>query len=200
MVFLILPDDYRKINRLVHRPRAGESERRHIMTPTFVERGEIILVGMDFCGDPYTKAGGWSEENEIGRLWKRFMRFYQENKEHIKNRVSDSGYEVWVETDQLKETKDKYIFVGIEVESIQDLPLDLVVKVLPPTEYAVFTMKGEQIKSNWPDRIYKEWLPQSPYKEAHPFLIEYYDAERFKGMDNAESELDIYLPVNRGNS
>jgi AraC family transcriptional regulator len=165
------------------------------MTPKIVEKGSITLVGMDFCGDPYTKAGGWSQENEIGKLWQRFMRFYDKNKDRIQNRVSESGYEVWVETEDMKARKDKYIFVGVEVERVGELPLELVAKVLPATTYAVFTVKGEEITSDWGTRIYKGWLPQSGYEEAHPYLIEFYDSERFKGMDNPESELDLYLPV-----
>ena len=42
---------------------------------------------------------------------------------------------------------------------------------------------------------YEEWLPESGYLERDKFLIEYYDEKRFQGMDNPESELDIYVPI-----
>jgi len=41
------------------------------MQPTFVERDQIILVGFGFLGDPFATSGGWTEENEIGRLKQR---------------------------------------------------------------------------------------------------------------------------------
>ncbi|MCK4529257.1 GyrI-like domain-containing protein [candidate division WOR-3 bacterium] len=167
------------------------------MEPKIIERDEIILAGMDFYGDPFTKAKGWSEQNEIGRLWQRFMRYYDKNEDKIKNMVSEADYEVWVGSIEKLDEKDKYIFVGVEVEKIQDLPLQLVAKILPRTQYAVFTIKGKEIKSDWSSKIYKEWLPESGYKEAYSFLIEYYDHERFKGMDNEESEIDIYLPIKK---
>ena len=42
----------------------------------------------------------------------------------------------------------------------------------------------------------KEWLPDSGYEEAGKFVFEYYDDERFKGMENLEeSELDVWVPI-----
>jgi len=166
------------------------------MEPTIIEKDEIILAGMDFYGDPFTKAKGWSEQNEIGRLWTRFTSFRKKNEGKIKW-VSDGSYEVWIGMDEPEGSKNKYIFVGGDVESVKNLPLELVAKILPRTQYAVFTIEGKEIKSDWSGKIYKEWLPESGYKEAYPFLIEYYDKKRFKGMDNEDSELDIYLPIKK---
>lgn len=163
------------------------------MEPKIIERGEITLVGMVFYGDPFKEAAGWSRENEIGKLWTRFVA----KEELVRNRVGHGGYEVHIEPEEYEHTKNYYVFVGVEVEKVDALPLEMFVKVLPPSTYAVFTLKGKEITSNWGERIYKEWLPQSGYTEAHKFLIEYYDGARFKGMDNSESELDVYVPVTR---
>ena len=46
------------------------------MEPKIIEKEEIILVGMVSCGDPFKGAGGWSEENEIGKLWERFSTYW----------------------------------------------------------------------------------------------------------------------------
>lgn len=165
------------------------------MEPKIIEKDEIILVGMDFYGNPFEKGGGWSEQNEIGKLWGRFENFYKKNKDLLKNKVSGAGYEVWIEMDEQEESKNKYIFVGVEVLKIEDIPLEFVVKILPKSTYAVFTLKGKEIKSDWSNKIYKKWLPVSDYKEAYNFLFEYYDHERFKGIDSDESELDIYVPI-----
>jgi hypothetical protein len=58
----------------------------------------------------------------------------------------------------------------------------------------VFTAKGSEVTSNWPDKIYKEWLPHSAYEEAHKVTLEYHGLN-FKGMDDAESEWEIHVPV-----
>ena len=161
------------------------------MEPKIIDKEEITLVGMVFYGDPFKEKGGWSPENEIGKLWKRFTA----KAESIKNAIGHGGYEVHIEPEEYKETKNYYVFVGVEVEKTDDVPLEMFAKVLPPSKYAVFTLKGKGITSNWADQIYKKWLPKSGYEEAYKFTIEYYDDERFKGMDNPESELDIYVPI-----
>jgi AraC family transcriptional regulator len=149
---------------------------------------------MDFFGNPYEKAGGWSEQNAIGQLWKRFENFYQNKKDLIKHSVSESGYELWIDFEGDKESKNKYIFVGVEVEKIEDLPVELIAKILPETRYAVFTLKGQEIKSDW-SLIWKKWLPDAGLETSFDFMIEYYDSQRFKGIDNPDSELDIYVPI-----
>ena len=161
------------------------------MEPKIIDKGEIILVGMVFYGDPFKDQGGFSSENEIGRLWKRFNKKWKS----IKRVIGNGGYEVHIEPNEYKETKNFYVFVGVEVDKIEDIPLEMFVKVLPPSRYAVFTCKGEEITSNWAEKIFGKWLPRSGYKEAHKYLIEFYDNERFKGMDNPESELDVYVPI-----
>jgi len=161
------------------------------MKPKMVNSEGLTLVGMVFYGDPFNGGEGWSAENEIGRLWTRFVA----KEELIKNRIGEAGYEVHIEPEEYKDTKNFYVFVGVEVEEADEVPHEMFVKVLPPTTYAVFTFKGEEIRSNWPESIYKEWLAASPYEEAHKYLVEYYDPRRFKGMDNPESELDVYVPV-----
>jgi len=35
---------------------------------------------------------------------------------------------------------------------------------------------------------------------VHKFLIEYYDDERFRGMHNSESELDVCVPIKKTES
>ena len=164
------------------------------MKPRITDKRKILLAGMDFFGDPYEKAGGWSEGNAIGQLWKRFEAFYQGKKSSLKHAVSESGYEVWIDFEGEKDTKHKYIFVGVEVEKIEDLPLELVARTLPETRYAVFTLKGPEIKTG-PSRIWKEWLPESGLEQSYHYLIEYYDSQRFKGLDNPNSELDFLVPI-----
>jgi AraC family transcriptional regulator len=167
------------------------------MEPKIVEKDQIILVGFSFYGDPFAESGGWTEENEVGRLWRRFMAYWAENGGRVKHLGDgDLAYEVHIGGYEETASMGHYeVFVGREVTELEDVPVQLLVKILPPTRYAVFTLRGEQITSDWPHTIYDEWLPGSGYKSAHDYLIELYD-QRFKGLENlAESELDIYVPV-----
>jgi AraC family transcriptional regulator len=165
------------------------------MEPRIVERGDVILAGMVFYGDPFRGAESWSQENEIGRLWKRFNALWDAKRDLIRSvSVSDAGYEVHIEPEEYDETKNFYVMMGVQVDRVEPPPLELSFKVLPATTYVVFTLRGSEIRSNWPSRIYKEWLPDSSYEEAHKFTVEYY-APNFSGMDDPESELEVHVPV-----
>ena len=157
------------------------------------------MAGMEYYGDPFAGGEGWTEENRIGQLWQRFNAFYDATEEkpwRDKELPGERGYELHVEPVEYEETKRLYVMVGVAVDSPDGLPPELCVRVLPAGDYAVCTLKGEEIAGNWPDRIYKEWLPASGYEEAFKVTIERYDP-RFKGPQDRESELDIVVPVCR---
>jgi predicted transcriptional regulator YdeE len=162
---------------------------------TVTNKRKITLVGMDFYGNPYKEAGGWSMQNAIGQLWKRFSAFYDKNKSAVKNLVSEAGYEVWVDFPGKENAKEDYIFVGVAVKKLKDLPLELVARILPETKYAIFTLKGAEIKSDWPSRVATDWLRAANVDRSYPYIIEYYDPKRFKGVDDEKAELDIWVPV-----
>jgi AraC family transcriptional regulator len=164
--------------------------------PRVVDKAEMIIAGMVFYGDPFKSEKGWSKENEIGKLWQRFIKFMDKKGNLLKHQAdADAGFEIHIEGDEYKETREYYLMVGAELTKIGDLPPEIFVKVFPPTKYAVFTLKGKEIVSNWSDEIYKKWLPSSGYVEASKYLLECYD-KRFKGMENIDtSELDIWVPI-----
>jgi predicted transcriptional regulator YdeE len=166
------------------------------MEPKIVQSGEIMLAGMVFYGDPFAVGGGWSEGNEIGKLWTRFNAFWDKHQASIRH-VADPnvGYEVHIEPEEYAETQNFYVMVGVEISEIEALPMELSVKVLPAGAYALFTLRGSEITSNWPEAIYQKWLPGSGYQERAKFTVERYDGTRFKGMDDPQSELDILVPI-----
>jgi len=165
------------------------------MDVQIVERGETKLVGMVFYGDPFKEVQGWSDENQIGRLWTRFSAYWEAHPELFEHVIEPSvGYEVHIGTEEYEETREYFIFVGAEVSSFESVPPVTFGKVLEAGTYALFTLKGKEIASNWGDAIYKEWLPASEYKEGLPYTVERYDA-RFTGPEDPESVLEIWVPV-----
>jgi len=86
--------------------------------PKILERGKVNLVGMTHYGP--IGGEGWSEENQIGKLWQRFNKFCETKWVSIENRVINPklGYEVsiWNE-DEFKATGDFCIFVE-DVETV----------------------------------------------------------------------------------
>lgn len=166
------------------------------MKATIVNREQMILVGFSFFGDPFTTSGDWTLENEIGRLWNRFINFTTQGENRIRHVVNPGvAYEVHVWNEETAEKGHFEVFVGVEVAQLEDVPVELLVKVLPATQYAVFTLQGEQIVSDWSRPIHHEWMPASNYENAYPFMFQYYD-QRFKGLDQLEgSQLDVYIPI-----
>lgn len=165
------------------------------MTPQIIKREAILLCGFSFYGDPFSSHDPWSQENEIGRLWKRFGQ-YMHPIGSLPNGINPgTGYEVCITTKETEQLGHFEVFVGTEVSTVQNLPVDLLVKVLPPSAYAVFTIKGETIASDWTFELDQSWLPASGFKRMGNYTFQIYD-HRFKGMDQlTESAIDVYIPV-----
>ncbi|XES77054.1 MAG: GyrI-like domain-containing protein [Candidatus Bathyarchaeia archaeon] len=155
----------------------------------------LQLLGCVYYGDPFHQAKEWAIENEIGKLWQRFMNLCQKYSNLLAGISSQPniGYEVHIEPEEYLATRKYYVFAGVQVTSIQEIPLEMFVKVLPKTRYATFTTKVADEKTGL--YVLKEWLPQNGLEQAYPYIIEAYNAERFRGVDDPQSEVDWYIPV-----
>lgn len=119
------------------------------MEPNIVDRAKLILVGFSFFGDPFKSSAGWTEANEIGRLWKRLMAYMGENPTLTQKAAKESvAYEVHIVNDETTLRGEYEVFVGLEVTELNEVPFDLLVKILLPTKYAVFTLGGSDITSD----------------------------------------------------
>jgi len=168
-----------------------------MMKPTIVKSEPIILLGFGFFGDPFALSGVWTEENEIGRLWARFMSYLGKNGARIKHTKSHAHYEVHIGHEETSSRGHYEIFVGVQVEKLEDVPIELLVKIIPATRYAVFTLQGEQIVSDWNMLVQSEWLPGTGYQAVPGYGFLVYD-QRFKGLDKlSESQVDAFVPVTR---
>jgi AraC family transcriptional regulator len=165
------------------------------MDAKIITADEWLVVGMSFYGDPFSNAAGWSEDNEIGRLCQRFMGFVTQHHAAIPQPVNPGTMlEIHIYNEETMEKGFFEVFAGIQVAQLAGVPLACVVKVLPPATYAVFTLRGQQITSDW-SKALNDWLAASDYERSHPYIIQCYD-DRFKGMDNIEeSVLEAYIPV-----
>jgi predicted transcriptional regulator YdeE len=160
-----------------------------------VELPRLILAGFSFYGDPFETSNVWTSANQIGRLWERLMAQMAGEKNTLPAVVDPGvGYEIHIYNQETEETGQFEVFVGLEVDDIRDLPVDVLVKVLPPSTYAVFSIRGAKIIGDWYVGI-DRWLTENLYKEAHLYNFQYYD-QRFLGLDRIEeSEIDVYVPI-----
>jgi predicted transcriptional regulator YdeE len=173
------------------------------MQVEFVERGPMALAGMSYYG-PLT-GEGWSRENPIGQLWERFNQFFDSTPAFSESRAVKPGigYEIniWNEK-EYQESKCFTVFVGVEVNRHDEMPLQLVGKVLPAGIYAHLTPRGKGI-TTWEHTFYDEWLPGSGYQlqafNDYQFQIQAYEEGRFHGLGDLleQSEIDVYVPVEK---
>lgn len=169
------------------------------MEPIITEEKIFNLLGCIYYGDPFHLAAPWSYENEIGLLWKRYIELAKIYKNFL-NKINvnpNIGYEVHIEPKEFQDTKNFYIFVGIEVFSLEFVPLEMIIKKLPKTKYLNFTTKADDFKTC--GNIYNEWLPSSEYEQSYPYIIEAYEHPRYKGLTDKESEIDWYIPIKKKN-
>ena len=167
------------------------------MNPKIVEKKAMILAGFSFYGNPFETRDPWSEENEIGKLWARFMKFFQDNIEKMKDEIVNPSnfYEVQITHPETQEKGEFEVFVGVQVSDLEQLPVEFVEKSIPASRYAIFTFQGDEIQEDWEFGVLRNWMNDSGYQLAFPFNYQLYD-HRFKGMDHlSESEIDIYIPI-----
>jgi predicted transcriptional regulator YdeE len=164
------------------------------------KRGAILLAGMGFYGNPFTNAGGWDEENEIGALWKRLMDYFSGHPEAFPGLGGkiDFSFEVHIPGAETERTGRYEVFAGFEVPSVNaiaGLPALLSAKALPRSEYAAITLQGEEIRGDWAARLYGEIVPGLGRRADRSFSFERYDS-RFKGMDRLmESAIECWVPL-----
>ena len=170
------------------------------MEPRIVEHDERTIAGMVYYGNPFQDAEVPPQENQIGKLWGRFNTYLDGHRQAAKHTVDTKvGWELHIGTDEYEATKECFVMVGIEVSQIEDLPAPIFAKVFPAGHFAVFTLVGALMNSDWGKAICDEWLPSSAYEEAYSCTFERYDDDRFKGWGDPESEVEIWVPV-KGNA
>lgn len=165
-------------------------------TPRLVQRPRLVLAGMSFHGNPFTSHAGWTEENEIGRLWSRLMAYLETAPEVF--RRAAVGYELHVGAAQSSVDGEFEVFTGFEMPGgesgdLLGLPVELAVKVVPAGLYAEVDLRVDQMTAD--DPIMERWMRETGHRESGPFVLMGYD-ERYRGVDDPEqSVLTLWVPV-----
>lgn len=152
------------------------------MESKIIEKEKLILVGL---------INNATKNSNFGAYWDVF--FKEQSKIKRVNNTTFYGLETY--SNDFTETCTWYYMPSVEVETIEEIPSNMFIKVLPKSTYAVFTIKwefGKNVGKTF-DYIFQSWLPNSGYKVGLAFDFEYYD-ERFD-IQNPDSEMDIYIPI-----
>jgi len=170
------------------------------MENELIDKEKVYIVGLQHHGSMLDRKD--PIEDQIELLWRSFSDFCQNNWSEIQDKVLNPklSYEVqrWNE-EELEDSGDLYVFVGVEVEDLDYIPLELSGKVIPGGKYLSFKLKGEEIKT-WEEDILQDWFPHDDYWiksfDDYLFHIQCFHEERFKGVENLDdSELTVLVPV-----
>jgi AraC family transcriptional regulator len=165
--------------------------------PEIIDEKKFKLLGCVFYGDPFHSAAEWTYENEIGKLWMRFYTLMQKYFVLISKIIVDQdvAYEIHIEPEEYIKTKRYYVFVGMEVSNIEEIPVEMFLKILPNTKYLKFTTKVTERDTC--EDVFKNWIPKNGFEQAHPYVIQGYDRKRYKDLNDPKSEIDWYIPVRK---
>ncbi len=154
------------------------------MHPEIIKRKPMTLVGLVGTGE---NVG----DIDIAGLWRRFTAQEDAIPQQVDREV---GYELHI---HISDQQDRHLtLIGVEVEKIEALPMEMLAKIVPGGTYARFTHYfkdggfGEAFK-----RVYK-WVDGSDYEPAYPFDIQVYDA-RFTGAKDPDSVLEILVALQK---
>jgi len=149
--------------------------------PKIVDMPKKYLVGIVGTGESVL-------DLDIAGLWARFI----EHENEIKRKIEGVGYELHIEEET--EPTMHFCLVGVAVEKIKKLPLELFAKVIPAGEYAVFTHQFSEGDFGEAFKAVYAWIDTSEYQPAFAFDIQCYD-ERYKGPADPASVIEIMVPV-----
>lgn len=158
-----------------------------------IQMTELKMSGFVFYGDPFSTRAGWDGENEIGKLWKRFMAYVTSEEKNFQ--MSDSFiYEVHIYNMETTDTGVFEVFVGAPALS-EVSSYELSTKYFDASQYLHFTLTGPEIMSDWWQALETDILPKLKLKRRYPYILQRYD-ERFKGINEInESEMEVLIPV-----
>lgn len=157
---------------------------------------KLIIMGLDFYGDPFSIAGEWSQDNSIGLLWKMFHKRLQKSVYKSNTNVDHSLYCELHQFDEDFKLNGHYgLMVGVGLKALDEIPSDFVMKTLAENTYLELELQGHDITSDYYE-LAKECLLDYPEYQVDPsYMIQLYD-DRFKGMDRVEeSIITAWLPL-----
>ncbi|MEJ2544903.1 MAG: AraC family transcriptional regulator [Calditrichaceae bacterium] len=162
-----------------------QSEKTKNTPPEIIELSQKILTGISFFLADDSKVMDLSNE------WNQLMH----EVENIKNRLMPERFyqvQYWSENQELG---GLYFFIGVEVNDIDEVPPQFVIKIIPKSRYLRFVHKGLANKVGYTYKyIYNQFLPETDYKLNKPFNFEFY-GEKCLGPYNPESESEIFIPI-----
>jgi len=162
--------------------QGGIAMQSQTLQPKFVEKEGFQVIGMRYFGA--------NQNGEIPKLWDDFC----PQMKNVPN-VCQPDVAVGVCSNMNDDGEFEYV-AALIVDSVDEVPENMVARTVPAQNYAVFTHKGklDTLQKTYQE-IYCNWLPNSEFEYHKGPDFEWYD-HRFDPHSD-ESEFDIYVPVRK---
>ncbi|WP_136465941.1 GyrI-like domain-containing protein [Flagellimonas onchidii] len=148
---------------------------------TSTKRDELTIVGLSIrtSNDP------GKADNDIPKLWHRFMDENTVNR--IPNKVDETLYAIYTDYEG-DHTQPYTMVIGCNVSKLDNIPEDMTVKMIPESNYTLFTAKGDLTK----DAVINTWMKiwNANLKRAYTTDIEVYGE---KAMNPKDGEAEILV-------
>lgn len=124
---------------------------------------------------------------DIPLLWEKFMSEDIVNK--ISKKTNDNIYAIYSDYES-DHTKPYTIYIGCPVESLDNIPENMVSKTIIKGNYTKFIAKGDYKQGS----VYNEWMKiwNTPLERKYTTDFEVYDE---KSKDLAKAEVPIYISI-----
>lgn len=161
----------------------------------FIEKEEICVIGVEVKIDYNTNG-----HNHIGELWDMWV------KQKAYSKIpSPINYPVTMGMTEDTSKEDTAVYrICMEVESLDNIPVGFVGKVMPKAVYGVFRLTLDKLESGefW-QYFYKKWLPESGYEQPGALVTQKgwqqtsrAQIEVYSNVTCAkDEEIEIYAPI-----
>ena len=159
------------------------------MKSSMVAKGDIQIVGIE------VRTSNQAEMSGSGKIGAHWQKFFKENvADRIPHAVSDDIFAIYM--DYESDVNGEYSFVlGKQVSSFDDMPSELIRKVLPASKYAAFTTA----KGPMPGIVIAAWQhiwslsgADLGGERAYRADFEVYDQ---RSADPMQAEVEIFISV-----
>ena len=146
---------------------------------TMTKKEELTIVGISIRTSNTPGKG----DKDIPQLWGRFMAERVVNR--IPNKVDDTVYAIYTDYEG-DHTQPYTLVIGCNVSSLDNIPEDMTVKIVPASNYTQFIAKGDLTK----DAVIKTWMEiwNTPLERTYSTDIEVY-GEKAVDPTNGEAEI-----------
>ncbi|WP_350289954.1 GyrI-like domain-containing protein [uncultured Croceitalea sp.] len=150
---------------------------------TNIKKESLDIVGIS----ARTSNQNGKAAKDIPALWQKFMTENIASKVH--NKINDSIYALYTDYEG-DHTKPYTIIIGYNVSSLDNIPEDLTVKIVPKANYIRFIAKGDLTKNAIIDKWMEIW--NMDLQRLYTTDMEVYDD---KAINPTNGEAEILIAV-----